>query len=72
MLDVPKLIPAFVSTIGNEPYHCVLGSRILGGHACNGGPIYIYPAIGLFIMASWAGNNNLPGKQPLWPAKWES
>ena len=29
----PKLIPAFVSMIGSGLYHCVLGSRILGGAA---------------------------------------
>ena len=33
----PKLIPAMVSMIGNGLYHCVLGSRILGGHALAGG-----------------------------------
>jgi len=33
----PKLIPAFVSMIGNGLYHCVLGSRILGGYALKGG-----------------------------------
>jgi len=33
----PKLIPAFVSMIGNGLYHCVLGSRILGGYAIKGG-----------------------------------
>jgi len=33
----PKLIPAFVSMIGNDLYHCVLGSRILGGYALKGG-----------------------------------
>jgi len=27
----PKLIPAMASMIGNGLYHCVLGSRILGG-----------------------------------------
>ena len=27
----PKLIPAIASLIGNDLYHCVLGSRILGG-----------------------------------------
>ena len=32
----PKLIPAMVSLIGNEVYHCVLGSRILGGYALKG------------------------------------
>ncbi len=29
----PKLIPAMASMIGNGLYHCVLGSRILGGYA---------------------------------------
>jgi glycosyltransferase involved in cell wall biosynthesis len=39
----PKLIPAMVSMIGNDLYHCVLGSRILGGHALAGGmPVYKY------------------------------
>jgi glycosyltransferase involved in cell wall biosynthesis len=33
----PRLIPAFVSMIGNGLYHCVLGSRILGGYALKGG-----------------------------------
>jgi len=33
----PKLIPAMASMIGNGLYHCVLGSRILGGHALAGG-----------------------------------
>jgi glycosyltransferase involved in cell wall biosynthesis len=33
----PKLIPAMASMIGNGLYHCVLGSRILGGHALKGG-----------------------------------
>jgi glycosyltransferase involved in cell wall biosynthesis len=33
----PQLIPAMVSMIGNGLYHCVLGSRILGGHALKGG-----------------------------------
>ena len=32
----PKLIPAMASMIGNGLYHCVLGSRILGGHALKG------------------------------------
>ncbi len=32
----PKLIPAMASLIGNELYHCVLGSRILGGYALKG------------------------------------
>ncbi|MEM0967371.1 MAG: glycosyltransferase family 2 protein [Verrucomicrobiota bacterium] len=33
----PQLIPAMVSMIGNGLYSCVLGSRILGGHALAGG-----------------------------------
>lgn len=33
----PKLIPAMVSIISNGLYHCVLGSRILGGYAILGG-----------------------------------
>ena len=33
----PKLIPAMVTLIGNGLYHCVLGSRILGGGAQLGG-----------------------------------
>ena len=41
----PKLIPAMASMIGNGLYHCVLGSRILGGHALRGGmPAWKYVA----------------------------
>lgn len=41
----PKLIPAMVSMIGNDLYHCVLGSRILGGGALGGGmPLWKYIA----------------------------
>jgi len=41
----PKLIPAMASMIGNGLYHCVLGSRILGGHAVRGGmPLWKYVA----------------------------
>lgn len=41
----PKLIPAMASMIGNELYHCVLGSRILGGYALKGGmPLWKYVA----------------------------
>ena len=41
----PKLIPAMASMIGNRLYHCVLGSRILGGHALKGGmPLWKYVA----------------------------
>lgn len=39
----PKLIPAMASMIGGGLYDCVLGSRILGGHALRGGmPIWKY------------------------------
>ncbi|MDB6124098.1 MAG: putative glycosyl transferase family 2 [Pedosphaera sp.] len=41
----PKLIPAMVSIIGNELHACVLGSRILGGYALQGGmPLWKYIA----------------------------
>lgn len=41
----PKLIPAMASMIGNGLYHCVLGSRILGGYALKGGmPAWKYVA----------------------------
>ncbi len=41
----PKLIPAMASMIGNGLYHCVIGSRILGGHALKGGmPLWKYIA----------------------------
>lgn len=41
----PKLIPAMASMIGNGLYHCVLASRILGGHALSGGmPLWKYIA----------------------------
>ena len=41
----PKLIPAMASLIGNGLYHCVLGSRILGGYALKGGmPLWKYVA----------------------------
>src|SRR5687767_9775899 len=33
----PKLIPAMASMVGSGLYHCVLGSRILGGGALSGG-----------------------------------
>lgn len=39
----PMLIPAMASMIGNGLYHCVLGSRILGGYSLKGGmPIWKY------------------------------
>ena len=41
----PQLLPAMVSMIGNGLYPCVLGSRILGGHALRGGmPLWKYVA----------------------------
>ena len=48
----PKLIPAMASMIGNNLYHCVLGSRILGGYAIKGGmPIWKYYANRLLTLA---------------------
>ncbi|MFW6151623.1 MAG: glycosyltransferase family 2 protein [Verrucomicrobiota bacterium] len=39
----PKLIPAMAHMIGNGLYHCVLASRILGGHAVRDGmPLWRY------------------------------
>jgi glycosyltransferase involved in cell wall biosynthesis len=32
----PKLIPAMVAMIGSGLYHCVMGSRVLGGYALKG------------------------------------
>jgi len=41
----PRLIPSMASMIGNGLYHCVLGSRILGGYAIKGGmPVWKYIA----------------------------
>ena len=41
----PRLIPAMASMIGNGLYHCVLGSRILGGYALRGNmPLWKYVA----------------------------
>ena len=41
----PKLIPAMATLIGSGLYSCVLGSRILGGHALKGGmPLWKYIA----------------------------
>jgi glycosyltransferase involved in cell wall biosynthesis len=48
----PKLIPAMATMIGNDLYHCVLGSRILGGHALKGGmPIWKYMANRFLTLA---------------------
>ena len=39
----PKLIPVMVGMIGSGLYPCILGSRILGGHALKGGmPLWKY------------------------------
>jgi len=47
----PKLIPAMASMIGNGLYHCVLGSRILGGYAIRGGmPVWKYAANRLLTL----------------------
>jgi glycosyltransferase involved in cell wall biosynthesis len=41
----PLLIPAMASIIGNKLYHCVLGSRVLGGYTLEGGmPLWKYIA----------------------------
>jgi glycosyltransferase involved in cell wall biosynthesis len=41
----PKLLPALVAPIVWDVYDCMLGSRILGGHARSGGmPFYKYVA----------------------------
>jgi len=54
----PMLIPAMASMIGNGLYHCVLGSRILGGHALKGGmPYWKYVS----NRALTAGSNMLLG-----------
>ncbi len=50
----PLLIPAMVSLIGNGLYHCVIGSRVLGGQARRGGmPLWRYAANrGLTLVAN--------------------
>lgn len=41
----PKLIPAMAALIGSGLYHCILGSRVLGGQALKGGmPLWKYIA----------------------------
>jgi glycosyltransferase involved in cell wall biosynthesis len=48
----PKLIPAMAAMIGNDLYHCVLGSRILGGYAMKGGmPVWKYIANRFLTLA---------------------
>lgn len=45
----PKLIPSMAYMIANNLYHCVLGSRILGGETLKGGmPLWKY-AINRFL-----------------------
>jgi glycosyltransferase involved in cell wall biosynthesis len=47
----PALIPAMASMIANEVYPCVLGSRILGGYALEGGmPWWKYVANRLLTL----------------------
>lgn len=47
----PQLIPAMASMIANGLYHCVLGSRILGGYALKGGmPVWKYVANRLLTL----------------------
>lgn len=54
----PMLIPAMAALIGNGLYHCVLGSRILGGLALAGGmPLWKYVANRLLTL----GENILIG-----------
>ena len=49
----PKLIPAMASLIANGLYHCVLGSRILGGYALKGGmPWWRYVSNRVLTLAS--------------------
>lgn len=48
----PKLIPAMASMISSGLYHCVLGSRILGGNALKGGmPVWKYIANRFLTLA---------------------
>lgn len=48
----PKLIPAMAGMIANGLYSCVLGSRILGGHALKGGmPLWRYVANRFLTLA---------------------
>lgn len=57
----PQLIPAMTSLIGNGVYPCVLGSRILGGHALRGGmPMWRYVANrGLTLAENWLFGSKL-------------
>lgn len=57
----PKLIPAMVNIIGEELYDVVLGSRILGNGALQGGmPLYKYIANRfLTFVQNWLVNHKL-------------
>jgi glycosyltransferase involved in cell wall biosynthesis len=49
----PLLIPAMASLIGIGLYHCVIGSRVLGGYALRGGmPLWRYASNRLLTLAS--------------------
>ncbi len=48
----PQLLPAMVSMIGNGVHPCVLGSRILGGHAMKGGMPYWKYIANRFLTAT--------------------
>jgi glycosyltransferase involved in cell wall biosynthesis len=48
----PRLIPAMASLVGSGLYPCVLGSRILGGHARRGGmPLWRYVGNRILTLA---------------------
>jgi glycosyltransferase involved in cell wall biosynthesis len=48
----PRLLPAIASMVASGIYDCVLGSRILGGHALRGGmPVWKYVANRLLTFA---------------------
>ena len=48
----PKLLPAMAVLIENDLYHCVLGSRIPGGYALQGGmPAWRYVSNRLLTLA---------------------
>ncbi|MDP1989936.1 MAG: glycosyltransferase family 2 protein [Syntrophales bacterium] len=48
----PRLIPVMAAMIGNDLYHCVLGSRILGGYALKGGmPVWKYTSNRFLTLA---------------------
>jgi glycosyltransferase involved in cell wall biosynthesis len=51
----PRLLPAMVSLVGSGLYSCVLGSRILGGQALEGGmPVWRYVSNrALTLVGNW-------------------